>query len=151
MFTQGQKHIANFLIEFMALVAKAQTDDQHAIFLLKKNVNREIIRAILAYPPKEAPQTLEQWKVAITAVGQGYEWTSIQYDYQTGLGITYGGMGKPMEIGRGKQLKYSRGRCFNCNEEGHTARYCPKEQNTNKRPPFKCFKCGQEGHVARGY
>jgi len=65
----------------MALVAKAQTDDQHAIFLLKKNVNREIIRAILAYLPKEAPQTLEQWKVAITAVNQGYEWTSIRYDY----------------------------------------------------------------------
>jgi len=41
--------------------------------LLKKNVNREIIRAILAYPPKEALQMLEQWKVAITAVGQGYE------------------------------------------------------------------------------
>ena len=68
-----RKHIANFLIEFMALVAKAQTDNQHAIFLLKRNVNREIIRAILAYLPKEAPQTLEQWKVAITAVGQGYE------------------------------------------------------------------------------
>jgi len=58
-FTQGRKHITDFLIEFMALVAKAQTDDQHAIFLLKKNVNREIIRAILAYPPKEAPQMLE--------------------------------------------------------------------------------------------
>jgi len=59
-------------------------------------------------------------------------------------------MGKPMEIGRGKQLKYSRRRCYNCNKEGHTARYCPKEQNTNKRLPFKCFKCGQEGHVALG-
>ena len=116
----------------MALVAKAQTDDQHAIFLLKKNVNREIIRAILAYPPKEAPQTLEQWKVAITAVGQGYEWTSIRYDYQTGSGITYGGMEKPMEIGRGKQLKYSRGHCYNCNKEGHTARYCPKERTPTK-------------------
>jgi len=44
----------------MALVAKAQTDNQYTIFLLKKNVNREIIRAILAYLPKEAPQTLEQ-------------------------------------------------------------------------------------------
>jgi len=48
----------------------------------------------------------------------------------------------------GKQLKYSRGCCYNCNKEGHIARYCPKEWNTNKRPPFKCFKCGQEGHVA---
>jgi len=67
-FTQGQKHIADFLIKFMALVAKAQTDNQHAIFLLKKNVNKDIIRAILAYPPKKAPQMLEQWKVTITAV-----------------------------------------------------------------------------------
>jgi len=88
--------------------------------------------------------------VAITAVGQGYEWTSIRYDYQIGSGITYGGMGKPVEIGQGKQLKYSRGRCYNCNEEGHTARYCPKERNTNQKPPFKCFKCGQEGHIALG-
>ena len=68
----------------------------------EKNVNRKIIRAILAYPPKEAPQTLEQWKVAITAVGQGYEWISIRYDYRTGSGITYGGIEKPMEIERGK-------------------------------------------------
>jgi len=33
----------------MALASKAQTNNQHAIFLLKKNVNREIIRAIMAY------------------------------------------------------------------------------------------------------
>ena len=88
--------------------------------MLKKNINREIIKAILAYPPKEAPQILEQWKVAITAVGQEYEWTSIQYDYQTGPEITYGGMGKPMEIGQGKQLRNTRERCYNCNEERHT-------------------------------
>jgi len=28
---------------------KQSTDNQHAIFLLKKNINREIIRAIMAY------------------------------------------------------------------------------------------------------
>jgi len=39
----------DFLIKFMALASKAQTDNQHAIFLLKKNVNRKIIRAIMAY------------------------------------------------------------------------------------------------------
>jgi len=88
--------------------------------------------------------------VVITAVSQGYEWISIWYYYQTRSGITYGGIGKPMEIGQGKQLKYTRKHCYNCNK-GHTARYCPKEQNPNKRPPFKCFKCGQEGHVALGY
>ena len=51
MFTQGKKHIANFLIKFMALASKAQTNNQYAIFLLKKNVNWEIIRAIIVYPP----------------------------------------------------------------------------------------------------
>jgi len=56
----------------MVLASKAQTDNQHVIFLLKKNVNREIIRAIIAYLPTQAPKSLEQWKVVITAVGQGY-------------------------------------------------------------------------------
>jgi len=52
-FTQGRKHITDFLIKFMALASKAQTDDQHAIFLLKKNINREIIRAIMVYLSQE--------------------------------------------------------------------------------------------------
>jgi len=59
-FTQGKKHIVDFLIEFMALTSKAQTDNQHAIFLLKKNINREIIRAIMAYSPTQAPKSLKQ-------------------------------------------------------------------------------------------
>jgi len=44
----------------MALASKAQTDNQHAIFLLKKNINREIIRAIMAYLLTQAPKSLEQ-------------------------------------------------------------------------------------------
>ena len=59
-FIQEKKHIVDFLIKFMALVSKAQTNDQHVIFLLKKNVNREIIRAIMAYLPTQAPKSLEQ-------------------------------------------------------------------------------------------
>jgi len=38
MFRQGKKHIADFMIEFKALVMKAETDDMHVIFLLKKNI-----------------------------------------------------------------------------------------------------------------
>ena len=48
-FTQEKKYITDFFIEFMALASKAQTNNQYVIFLLKKNVNREIIRAIMAY------------------------------------------------------------------------------------------------------
>ena len=37
MFKQGKKNTANFIIEFEALAMKADTDELHAIFLLKKN------------------------------------------------------------------------------------------------------------------
>jgi len=133
----------------MALASKAQTDDQHAIFLLKKNVNKEIIRAIIAYLPTQAPKSLEQWKVVITAVGQGYKWTNICYDYRTGSGITYGRMGKPMEIGRqqnngqGCKPKY-----YNCNKFGYIAKDC--RQPKKEKKPQGCFKCGKEGHIAIG-
>ena len=37
MFKQGKKNMANFIIKFKALAMKADTDELHAIFLLKKN------------------------------------------------------------------------------------------------------------------
>ena len=37
MFKQGKKNMADFIIEFEALAMKADTDELHAIFLLKKN------------------------------------------------------------------------------------------------------------------
>ena len=37
-FKQGKKNIADFIIEFDTLAIKADTDELHAIFLLKKNV-----------------------------------------------------------------------------------------------------------------
>ena len=36
-FKQGKKNMANFIIEFEALAMKADTDELHTIFLLKKN------------------------------------------------------------------------------------------------------------------
>ena len=38
MFQQGKKHITDFMIEFKMLAMKAETDNMHAIFLLKKNM-----------------------------------------------------------------------------------------------------------------
>ena len=37
-FKQGKKNTADFMIEFEALAIKAETDELHAIFLLKKNI-----------------------------------------------------------------------------------------------------------------
>ena len=67
--------MVDFMIKFKALAMKANTDELHAIFLLKKNVRQDIIKMILGYPPIVTPETLKEWKVAITSVGQGYEST----------------------------------------------------------------------------
>jgi len=59
-FQQGKKHIADFMIEFEALAIKTKTNDIHAIFLLKKNVQADIIKTILGYPLMAAPDTLKE-------------------------------------------------------------------------------------------
>jgi len=63
------------MIEFDVLAMKADTDELHAIFLLKKNVQSDIIKMILDYPLIVAAETLKEWKVVITSVEQGYEST----------------------------------------------------------------------------
>ena len=60
MFKQGKKNTANFIIEFKALAMKADTDELHAIFLLKKNAQYNIIKTILGYPPIAMPETLKE-------------------------------------------------------------------------------------------
>jgi len=81
----------DFIIEFEALAMKADTNKLHAIFLLKKNIQYDIIKMILGYPPIAMPETLKEWKVAITSVGQGYESMERRHDYKTSTGTTYGG------------------------------------------------------------
>ena len=49
MFKQGKKNTTDFMIEFEALIMKVDTDKLHTIFLLKKNVQANIIKTILGY------------------------------------------------------------------------------------------------------
>ena len=58
----------DFMIEFDALAMKANIDELHAIFLLKKNIQQDIIKTILEYLPIAMPELLKEWKVAITSV-----------------------------------------------------------------------------------
>jgi len=51
----------------------------------------DIIKTILEYLPIAAPDTLKEWKVAITSVGQGYESIESQHDYKTSTGTMFGG------------------------------------------------------------
>ena len=72
-FKQEKKNTADFIIEFKVLAMKADTDELHAIFLLKKNVQQDIIKMILEYLSIAALKTLKEWKVAIILVGQEYK------------------------------------------------------------------------------
>jgi len=128
-FKQGKQNTADFIIEFEALAMKAETDELHAIFLLKKNVRQDIIKMILGYLPMAMPETLKEWKVAITSVGQGYESIEGCHDYKTSTGITYGGKGQPMDIGKSNDnFKDGKPKCFNCNKYGHMAKECRSEK-----------------------
>ena len=90
-FKQEKQNTVDFIIEFDALAMKADTDKPYAIFLLKKNVQQDIIKTILGCLLTVAPKTLKKWKVAIILVGQEYKSTEGCQDYKTGIGTTYGG------------------------------------------------------------
>ena len=63
------------MIEFEMLAIKAETDNLHVIFLLKKNIWTNIIKTILEYLLMAAPEILRGQKVAITLIKQEYEFT----------------------------------------------------------------------------
>ena len=48
------------MIEFKILAMKADTDELHIIFLLKKNIRQDIIKTILGYPPIAALEILKE-------------------------------------------------------------------------------------------
>jgi len=149
-FKQGKKNTADFMIEFDVLAMKADTNELHAIFLLKKNVRHNIIKTILEYPPIAMLETLKEWKVAIISVGQEYKSTEGCHDYKINTGTMYGEQGQLMDIGKSNEnFKDRKPKYFNCNKYGHMTKKCrtkKKEQETRT-----CFKCNKEGHIAKNY
>ncbi len=57
---QCKKYIVNFIIKFEVLAMKAEIDNLYAIFLLKKNVQADIIKMILGYPLIAVLETLKE-------------------------------------------------------------------------------------------
>jgi len=48
------------MIEFNTLAMKADMNELYTIFLLKKNIQQDIIKMILGYPPIAAPELLKE-------------------------------------------------------------------------------------------
>ena len=53
-------NIADFMIKFDILAMKVDTDELHAIFLLKKNIQQDIIKIILGYSPIMVLESLKE-------------------------------------------------------------------------------------------
>jgi len=155
-FKQGNQQIADYLVEFDVLKSKSDMDDKHLIFLLKKHVRNDIIKAIMGYPPENFATTYGEWKKAIKSVGMGYESTEIRKEnmmnQKTGTGITYGGRGQPMDIGERKFEWNDKGepKCFKCQSFGHLARNCTKKSDSKEwKKKIKCHGCGRMGHFVK--
>ena len=137
------------MIEFKTLAMKADIDELHTIFLLKKNIQSDIIKTILGYPPIVALEILKEWKVAITLVRQGYESTEERHDYKISTGMIYRGWGQPIDIGKSNDnFKEGKMKCFNCNKYSYMAKEYWKKKEKETR---KYFKCDKEGHIAKNY
>ena len=103
---------------------------------------------ILGYPPIAMPETLKEWKVAITSVGQGYESTEERHNYKTSTRMTYGEQEQPMDIGKSNEnFKDGKLKCFNCNKYGHMAKECRSEKK--ERETQTCFKRDKKGHITK--
>jgi len=114
------------MIEFEALAMKAKTDNLYAIFLLKKNIQIDIIKIIIGYPPMAAPKMLGEWKVVNTSVRQEYKSTESRQDYRTEIRVIYRGRDTFIDIGNAKDNfdKDRKPKCFNYNAYGHMAKNC---------------------------
>jgi len=96
-----------------------------------------------------APDTLKEWKVAITVVGQGYESTESQHNYKTSTGTIFGGRRAPMDIGKSRNNfdKNGKLRCFNYNLYRHLAKECRRPKK--ERETRKCYNCNKQGYLAK--
>jgi len=129
----------DFMIKFEILAMKANTDELYTIFLLKKNVWPNIIKMILGYLSIAVPETLKEWKVAITSVGQGNKSMKRWHNYKTSTRTIYGWQGQPINIGKSNDnFKDGKPKCFNCNKYGYMIKECWKKKEKETR---KCFKC----------
>ena len=109
----------------------------------------DIIKTILGYPPMAVPESLKEWKTAITSVEQKYKSTESWHNYKTETGITFEGKEVPMNIGKSKDNfnKDVKPRCFDCNIYKHIAKeYQKPRKNKETR---KCYKCEKVGYLAK--
>ena len=78
----------------------------------------------------------------ISAIGKGKSMGKGNKGY-------WGGQGKG-QYGKAAGKGTFQGKCYNCGEQGHSAKFCPKGKGKGKSTfQGNCYNCGQPGHFAR--
>jgi len=94
------------------------------------------------------PESLREWKVVITSVGQGYESIEGCQDYKTSTRMTYGGRGQLMDIGKSNDnFKDGKPKCFNCNKYRHMAKECQAKKKEQETRIY--FKYDKKEHIVK--
>ena len=83
----------------------------------------------MGYPPIVIPESLKEWKIAITSVEQGYESIEGCHNYKTGMRMTYRGREQLIDIGKSNDnFKDGKPKCFNYNKYGYIVKECQAEK-----------------------
>ena len=139
------------MIEFEALVMKAETNNIYTIFLLKKNIKTDIIKTILGYLPMTVLKTLREWEVAIILVEQKYKSIENWQNYRIRTEIIYRGRSIFMNIRKTKENfdKDRKPRYFNYNMYRYIAKECQKLKK--KWDTRKYYKCNKVEYITKDY
>ncbi|KXN89216.1 Gag-Pol polyprotein [Leucoagaricus sp. SymC.cos] len=154
-FKQGRMHIQDFLIEFEVLKRKAKTDDSHALFLLKKHIQPDIIKTIMGYSTDYQPTSYMEWMSSISTVEKRYKFTELKWQHTMSSGVTYGERGQLMEIGHvtpqtPHHIDKRNPKCYSCGKFGYIAKNCPEPKNTcaPANTKVQCYNCGKFRHIS---
>ena len=140
--------------------AEYQQDDKHVLQKIEQAIHNNLIDSI--YNTGTVPEDYEGWKTRVVDLDNllrrrneakktwGFgSWFNQQQkpqatkpqtsqpavpansaaDRKDGTGMTYGGTGRPMELDKAQRKII----CYNCQEEGHIARNCPKPRKASVR------------------
>ena len=87
----------------------------------------------MGYLPIATLETLKEWKVAITSVGQEYESTEEQHNYKMSTRTIYRERGQLIDIGKSNNnFKDGKLKCFNYNKYGYMVKECQSKKKEDK-------------------
>ncbi|XP_054163171.1 uncharacterized protein LOC128961003 [Oppia nitens] len=115
-----------------------------------RKVNTELI-SVIKFVDSNGDKGNKRLRTDDNSTSNG--WGSTTTSSSDGWGADSFGGGDSSSRGRGRGRGGGGGgggrACFNCGDDGHMSRECPKPKKNGGGGGRSCFKCGEEGHMSR--